>query len=115
MRRQRRERTFMSRTALPVLLIAALAACQPSGPGSSRPSDVTQDHTAIEALLARNMFALDWRNAEAYRRTFAKDGVLISGTTRERGDEIGAFLGKAQEGVAPSRHSTTNVVLDIDG
>jgi hypothetical protein len=105
----------MSRTALPVLLIAALAACQPSGPGSSRPSDETQDRTAIEALLARNMFALDWRNAEAYRRTFAREGVLISGTTRERGDEIGAFLSKAQKGAAPSRHSTTNVVLDIDG
>jgi hypothetical protein len=86
------------------------------GPPAGGLREVTHDRAAIEALLARNMFALDWRNADAYRRTFATDGVLISGTTRERGDAVGAFLRETQNGAAPpSRHSTTNVVLDIDG
>jgi ketosteroid isomerase-like protein len=116
MMRSRKEGPSMTRCAFPAFLLAALAACQPAGPTSGPPPDVTQDRAAIEALLARNMFALDWRNAEAYRSTFARDGVLISGTMRERGEQIGAFLREAQQGAAPLlRHSTTNVVLDIDG
>lgn len=105
----------MTRMVFPALLLALLAASGPSVSAQSSQPGITADRAAIEALLARNMFALDWRNAAAYRDTFAKNGVLISGTMRERGDQIGSSLRAPQSGAAQSRHSTTNVVLEIDG
>lgn len=102
----------MIRTAFFGILFATLVACQPSGPASDHYASVTDDRAAIEALLARNMFAQDWHNAKAYRDTFSSDGVLISAAARETGDAVGAAMSKAQSN---ARHSTTNVVLQIDG
>ena len=105
----------MARSVFSALLLTLLAASGPSLSAQSSQADVTADRAAIEALLARNMFALDWHNAAAYRDTFARNGVLISGPMREHGDRIGSSL-RAPGSAAPQlRHSTTNLVLDIDG
>ncbi len=98
-----------------VTLAASLAAC-----AASAQDGVTDDRAAIEALQARYMFAMDWRNAEAYRDTFAEDGALVSAAGEEEGDAIGSFLrARAPDGgdqrPARTRHSIANVVLDIDG
>jgi len=83
---------------------------------------VTDDRAEIETLQARYLFALDWRNPDAFRATFARDGVLVSRTAREQGDAIGYLMRNTQarpvnpgERPVRTRHSIGNVVLDING
>ncbi|MEP7311005.1 MAG: nuclear transport factor 2 family protein [Pseudomonadota bacterium] len=78
-----------------------------------------EDRAEIQALQARYMFALDGRDADAYRATFASDGQLVSASGEESGNAIGAFLKEPprtpMQPKAQGRHSITNVVLDIQG
>lgn len=88
-----------------------------------------QDRAMIEDLQARYLFALDFRDADAYAATFAEDGVLDYGAGKIQGREaireMVANLRAAAEqqraadtsGLRPAagRHNITNIVLDIDG
>jgi len=87
------------------------------------------DRAQIENLQARYMFAMDWRDADAYAATFAPDGVLDSAGGVEQGRQaIHDFIVKmkgrddARDAADTSgkwppkmRHSITNLVLEIHG
>ena len=75
------------------------------------------------------MFALDFRDADAYASTFSKDGVLDYGAGEIRGrDAIRNFVAESRKnaeaqaakdtsGLRPAagRHNITNIVVRIDG
>jgi SnoaL-like domain len=113
----------MPRLGIWLLSVMAMAATLMTPIAMAADSRITDDRAAIDALQARYMFALDWCNAEAYRGTFAKDGVLTSSNVEEHGDEIAAFIRSScpnsqagsLQGSAHLRHFFTNVVLDIKG
>lgn len=83
----------------------------------------------IEDLQARYLFALDFRDPEAYAGTFAENGVLDYGAGKLRGRQtiaemIAGMRANAEtqraadtSGLRPAagRHNITNIVLDIDG
>jgi hypothetical protein len=86
------------------------------------------DRAAIEELLARYLFALNWRDAEAYASTFTEDGVLdwAGGVAEGRAaiaEEMrgaDAVFGEKEPADAPHhparlRHFITNFVLKTDG
>lgn len=110
------------KTIATALLSATLCASLAVNPTFAQAANITDDRAEIEALLARYIFAFDWRNPDAFRDTFANEGVLVSRTAREQGDAIGSFMrqtpaGPVNAGERPvrTRHSIGNVVLDIDG
>jgi uncharacterized protein (TIGR02246 family) len=88
-----------------------------------------EDRARIEDLQARYMFALDFRDPEAYASTFTPDGVLDYGAGEIRGREaIKNFINESRKnaeaqvakdvsGLRPAagRHNITNIVLRIDG
>jgi uncharacterized protein (TIGR02246 family) len=88
-----------------------------------------EDRAMIEDLQARYLFALDFRDPEAYAATFAEDGVLDYGAGKIRGREaIAAMVEGMREGDAETRaadtsglrpaagrHNITNIVIEIDG
>jgi hypothetical protein len=87
------------------------------------------DRAQIEDLQARYLFALDFRDAEAYAATFAEDGVLDYGAGKIVGRkaiaEMVAGLRASAErqraadtsGLRPAagRHNISNIVVEIDG
>lgn len=112
----------------------ALAACSQNGtdaaaaPAAAAPAaSYAEDRALIEDLQGRYMFALDWRNEEAYAATFAPDGEMDSAAVTGKGrDAIAQEIidMKAREAkraeetgkpVPRMRHNITNVALDIDG
>jgi uncharacterized protein (TIGR02246 family) len=87
-----------------------------------------EDRAQIEDLMGRYLFAMDWRDAEAYASTFTEDGVLDWARGAEKGrDAIRAAVVKMREGdVADAakhpgkrpprrRHNITNTVIKIEG
>ena len=87
------------------------------------------DRAAIEDLQARYMFALDFKDAEAYAATFAPDGILDFGRGEIKGrDAIAEMVANMRadfeqdidedtSGLRPvaGRHSITNIVIKVDG
>jgi hypothetical protein len=87
------------------------------------------DRAQIEDLQARYLFALDFRDAEAYAATFAEDGVLDYGAGKIVGRKAIAEMvaglragaerqrGADTSGLRPAagRHNISNIVVEIDG
>ena len=118
-------------------LAFALTACSPAqnsaaadpaaAPAAPAASSYADDRAAIQDLQARYMFALDWRNEEAYAATFAPDGEMDSAAVTGKGrDAIKQEIldMKAREAkrseetkkpVPRMRHNITNMALDING
>ena len=104
------------------LLVAAM-------PAVAEESSYAEDRAKIEDLQARYLFALDFRDPEAYAATFAPDGILDYGAGEIKGREAIAEMvanmrrneeqRRAQDssGLRPAagRHNITNIVLEIDG
>lgn len=57
--------------AMPLLAAAMLCGCAPGAPSYA------DDRAAIDELMARYLFALDWQDPEMYGAVFAEDGVLV--------------------------------------
>lgn len=113
----------------------ALAACSQNGTdaaaapaaAASAAASFAEDRALIEDLQGRYMFALDWRNEEAYAATFAPDGEMDSAAVTGKGrdairqeivDMKAREAKRAEETGKPvprMRHNITNVALDIDG
>jgi hypothetical protein len=88
-----------------------------------------EDRAKIEDLQARYLFALDFRDPEAYAATFAEDGVLDYGAGKIVGRqairEMVAGLrtnaerqaGQDTSGLRPAagRHNISNIVVTING
>lgn len=103
---------------LTALLLGAAAAADSYG----------EDRAQIEDLMARYLFAMDWRDADAYASTFAENGVLDWARGVEKGrTAIRAAVVKMREGDAAEaakspgkrparrRHNITNTVIKIEG
>jgi ketosteroid isomerase-like protein len=104
--------------------IAALAA-----PTAFAEDSYAEDRAKIEDLQARYLFALDFRDAEAYAATFAEDGVLDYGAGKLVGREAirnmvaGMRANAERQGAADTsgqrpaagRHNISNIVLTING
>jgi len=98
-------------------------------PSASAQSSYAEDRAMIENLQARYMFALDFRDADAYASTFSIDGVLDYGAGEIRGrDAIRKFIlegrknaeaqaAKDTSGLRPAagRHNITNIIIKVDG
>ena len=88
-----------------------------------------EDRAQIEDLQARYLFALDFRDAEAYAATFTENGVLDYGAGKIQGRkaiaEMVAGMRTAAErqraedrtGLRPAagRHNISNIVIEIEG
>jgi ketosteroid isomerase-like protein len=88
-----------------------------------------EDRAKIEDLQARYLFALDFRDADAYAATFAEDGVLDYGAGKIQGRQAiremvaGMRANTERQGAqdtsglrpAAGRHNISNIVVDIDG
>ena len=109
---------------------AILLTCLALGAGSAAAdSSYAEDRALIEDLQARYLFALDFRDPEAYAATFAEDGVLDYGAGKIRGRAaIAAMVADMREGdseqraadrsglrPAAGRHNISNIVVEIDG
>ncbi len=109
--------------------LAIAAALALAAPAAAQDSRYLEDRIAIEDLMARYIFALDWRDAEGYAATFTEDGVLNYGGGQAVGREAirevvqgirdRETAARAEAGGdlrAPhTQHFVTNIVLDIDG
>lgn len=81
------------------------------------------DRAAIEDLMARYLFALDFFDADAYAETFAEDGVLdwamglAEGREAIRAEAAGMKASMASVfGVGTIiRHFVTNIAISVDG
>jgi uncharacterized protein (TIGR02246 family) len=96
---------------------------------ASAQNGYAEDRAQIEDLQARYMFALDFKDAEAYASTFANDGILDYGAGEIKGrDAIKKFVvdskkteqeraAKDTSGLRPAagRHNISNIILKIDG
>ena len=105
----------------------AVAACAAST--ALAQDSYAEDRAKIEDLQARYLFALDFRDPEAYAATFAPDGVLDYGAGKLVGREairgmVAGTRANAERqsaadasGLRPAagRHNITNIVLTIDG
>lgn len=88
-----------------------------------------EDRAKIEDLQARYLFALDFRDPEAYAETFTEDGILDYGAGEIEGrDAIAEMvegmrqseeqrLTQDTSGLRPAagRHNITNIVIDVNG
>ncbi|MCP5144538.1 MAG: nuclear transport factor 2 family protein [Gammaproteobacteria bacterium] len=86
-----------------------------------------QERADIESLAYHYIFALDWRDGEAYAATFAPDGVLNYGGGQAVGREAIAAMvnsireremaqlkpGETGQGNAHNQHFVTSMVIDI--
>ena len=111
------------------VLLSALALLLLHASPSYAQSGYAEDRALIEDLQARYMFALDFRDADAYASTFSNDGVLDYGAGEIRGrDAIRNFIiesrknaeaqaAKDTSGLRPAagRHNIANIVIKIDG
>lgn len=116
-------------TSLKTALVAGLAVLALAAPAAAQQDDADYlaDRLRIEDLMARYIFALDWRDAEGYAATFTEDGVLNYGGGQAVGREaIAAMVNglKEREAAAAAedtsgirrprtQHFVTNIVLDI--
>lgn len=86
------------------------------------------DRAGVDELLARYLFALNWRDAEAYAATFTENGVLdwaggiVEGRAAilEEARGMGVRYAEGGMGDAPTwpprmRHFVPNYVLKTDG
>jgi ketosteroid isomerase-like protein len=81
------------------------------------------DRAAIEDLMARYLFALDFFDADAYAETFADDGVLdwamgtVEGREAIRTEAAGMKQSMASVFGAGTiiRHFVTNIAISVDG
>lgn len=87
-----------------------------------------EDRAQIEDLMGRYLFAMDWRDADAYAATFTEDGVLdwargveqgraaiklaVKGMRESDAKEAAKHPGKRP---ARRRHNITNTIIKIDG
>ncbi len=88
-----------------------------------------EDRAKIEDLQARYLFALDFRDPEAYAATFTEDGVLDYGAGKIRGraaivEMVANMRANAERqraedtsGLRPAagRHNITNIVIEVSG
>jgi hypothetical protein len=88
-----------------------------------------EDRALIEDLQARYLFALDFRDAQAYAATFAEDGVLDYGAGKLVGRKAIADMvanmraaverqrAEDKSGLRPAagRHNISNIVVEVDG
>jgi len=110
--------------ALAAFGFATLAASAAFADGS-----YAEDRAQIEDLQARYLFALDFRDADAYAATFTEDGVLDYGAGKIVGrqairDMVAGMRSNAERqgdsdtsGLRPAagRHNISNIVVTIDG
>lgn len=108
-------------------IIAFLLLLLPVSQG--RADTYAEDRAAIENLMARYLFAMDFQDPEAYAATFTEDGIInyASGVARGRQElqnVVATMAGVVREsqqenrpGVRPipGRHNITNIVIDIQG
>lgn len=108
------------------LLLAAAAAAALSGPAFARPA-TGDERAAIEDLAYRYIFALDWRDSDAYANTFTQDGRLSSAagiaegrpairqvvqSIRDR--ELAALPeGSDGQGTGHNQHFVTSMVIEV--
>jgi hypothetical protein len=106
------------------MLMLMFAASTASAAGS-----YAEDRAKIEDLQARYLFALDFRDPEAYAATFTEDGILDYGVGEIKGrDAIGAMVENMRQnaerqraedssGLRPAagRHNITNIVIEVNG
>ncbi|MBX5460152.1 MAG: nuclear transport factor 2 family protein [Steroidobacteraceae bacterium] len=107
--------------------IAAFVLCVASNANAD--ANYAVDRALIEDLQARYLFALDFRDPQAYAATFTEDGVLDYGAGQIKGRkaiaEMVANIRKRDEerrakdtsGLRPAagRHSITNIVIKVNG
>jgi SnoaL-like domain len=113
-----------------IRIAAAGAVCTMLGAAAAGAEDgYAEDRAQIEDLQARYLFALDFRDPDAYAATFAEDGVLDYGAGKIQGraairemvarmrvnDERQRAEDKSGLRPAAGRHNISNIVLDIDG
>jgi hypothetical protein len=118
----RKSKVILLSSLAPLILTFAVS------PASAQTS-YAEDRAMIEDLQARYMFALDFRDADAYASTFSNDGVLDYGAGEIRGrDAIRNFIlegrksaeaqaAKDTSGLRPAagRHNITNIILKVEG
>lgn len=112
------------------LAFALAAACSPpAAPVADAKvvDDYGTDRALIEDLQARYLFALDFRDPEAYANTFTEDGVLDYGAGKLQGRQAinDMVVGmrdrekeqQAKETLRPAagRHSISNIVINVEG
>jgi ketosteroid isomerase-like protein len=81
------------------------------------------DRAAIEDLMARYLFALDFFDADAYAETFTEDGVLdwamgeVAGREAIRAEAAGmkASMAKVFGDDTLLRHFVTNIAISVNG
>lgn len=113
--------TFLA--PIPAMLL--MAACGQQAPEEVSVSTYAEDRAQIENLQARYLFAMDFRDPEAYARTFTENGVLDFGGGKIEGrqaihDMVASTRDRAAsqqpgEGPPKGRHSITSMVIDVNG
>jgi ketosteroid isomerase-like protein len=100
-----------------------------AAPAAFAEDTYAEDRAKIEDLQARYLFALDFRDAEAYAATFTEDGVLDYGAGKLVGREAirnmvaGMRTNAERQGAADTsgprpaagRHNISNIVVTING
>lgn len=108
---------------------AGVAALSMMGVSPASAASYGEDRSEIEDLMYRYLFAMDWRDAEAYAGTFTEDGVLdyaggvekgraaIAGMINGMRDREAKRRAEDKSGVRPptTRHFVTNLVLKVNG
>jgi ketosteroid isomerase-like protein len=110
--------------------VSALTFAAVSNPAAARhASSYAEDRAEIQDLEGRYMFAMDWKDADAYAATFTEDGELDSAAATAKGrPAIRAFIRREidraaqraaddKSGKRPPhmRHNITNLVLEVHG
>lgn len=110
-------------------LIMAVAALSMTSALPAFAASYADDRAEIENLMSRYVFAMDWRDAQAYAAVFTEDGTLQSGGGVQKGRvAISAMIEgmktreveqRAKNPSAPrrgpNRHFINNLVLTIEG
>lgn len=118
------------RTVSVAILNATAACCLVLAAGTATADgSYAEDRALIEDLQARYLFALDFRDPDAYAATFTEDGVLDYGAGKIQGREaIRKMVADLRAGAerqqvadtsglrpAAGRHNIANIVVEIDG
>jgi ketosteroid isomerase-like protein len=117
-------------SVMAAFVLAFAVACTPA-PTTTAPAEAissyAEDRALIEDLQARYMFALDFKDVDAYLATFTEDGVLDIGTGEIKGHEAirkiisgmpsnqAAAKDAAKPYPATGRHNITNIVIKVEG
>jgi hypothetical protein len=108
------------------LALAFTLAVALSAPALAR-NPTPQERADIENLAYRYIFALDWRDPQAYAATFAPDGVLTYGGGEAKGREAIAKMvqgmrdremanlkpGETGQGSAHAQHFVSSMVIEV--